>query len=106
MSLTRLAWRNLRSRKLRTLLSALGVALGVAVLMAGLATNAGIESSVDRTVGDLVGRAQLRVAAFGDTGLGTDTLRTIQGTPGVAITAPALQRRIYLGPDVEAPATL
>ena len=106
MSLTRLAWRNLRSRKLRTLLSALGVALGVAVLMAGLATNAGIEASVDRTVGDLVGRAQLRVAAFGDTGLGTDTLRTIQGTPGVAVTAPALQRRIYLGPDVEAPATL
>ena len=39
MSLTRLAWRSLRARPLRTLLSALGVALGVAVLFAGLATN-------------------------------------------------------------------
>ena len=106
MSLTRLAWRNLRARPLRSLLSALGVALGVAVLFAGLATNAGIEASVDSTVGDLVGRAQLRIAAFGETGLSTETLRTVEGTPGVALTAPALERRAYLGPDIEAGATL
>ena len=68
MSLTGLAWRSLRARPLRAVLSALGVALGVAVLFAGLATNAGIEASVDRTVRDLVGRADLRVAAFGETG--------------------------------------
>lgn len=102
MSLTRLAWRSLRARPLRSLLSTLGVALGVAVLFAGLATNAGIESSVNSTVGDLVGRAQLRVAAFGETGLSLTTLQTISETPGVAVTAPALQRRTYLGPDIEA----
>jgi putative ABC transport system permease protein len=106
VSLTRLAWRNLRARPLRSLMSALGVALGVAVLFAGLAINAGIEASVDSTVGDLVGRAQLRIAAFGEAGLSAETLRTVKGTPGVAVTAPALQRRIYLGPDVEAGATL
>ena len=102
MSLTRLAWRSLRARPLRSLLSALGVALGVAVLLAGLATNAGIEASIDSTVGDLVGRAQLRVAAFGETGLSAETVTTIDETPGVVVTAPALQRRTYLGPDIEA----
>lgn len=102
MALTRLAWRSLRARSLRSTLSALGIALGVAVLFAGLATNAAIESSVDSTVGDLVGRAQLRVASFGETGLGPDTVTTIAETPGVVVAAPALQRRTYLGPDIEA----
>jgi putative ABC transport system permease protein len=106
MSLTRLAWRSLRARPLRSLLSALGVALGVAVLMAGLATNAAIESSIDSTVTDLVGRAQLRVAAFGESGLSTDTQEIIADTPGVALIAPAVQRRTYLGPDLEAGQTL
>ena len=102
MSLTRLAWRSLRKRSLRSALSTLGIALGVAVLYAGLATNAGIVSSVDSAVGDLVGRANLRVASFGETGLGSDTVETIAGTPGVLVAAPALQRRTYLGPDIEA----
>ena len=38
MRLTDLAFRSLRARPLRTVLSVLGVALGVAVLFAGLAT--------------------------------------------------------------------
>jgi len=102
MSLTRLAWRSLRARSLRSALSTLGIALGVAVLYAGLATNAAIERSIESTVGDLVGRSQLRVAAFGEAGLGPETQATIAGTPGVRITAPAIQLRIYLGPDIEA----
>ncbi|MEX1170723.1 MAG: FtsX-like permease family protein [Chloroflexota bacterium] len=106
MSLTRLAWRSLRARPLRALLSALGVALGVAVLFAGLATNAAIERSVESTVGDLVGRSQLRVAAFDEAGLSPETQATIAGTPGVRITAPAIQLRTYLGPDIDAAATL
>jgi putative ABC transport system permease protein len=102
MSLTRLAWRSLRARMLRSALSTLGIALGIAVLFAGLATNAAIDGSVDSTVGDLVGRAHLRVASFGETGLGADTVTTIAETPGVVVAAPALQRRTYLGPDIEA----
>jgi putative ABC transport system permease protein len=87
---------------LRSLLSGLGVALGVAVLFAGLATNAGIEASVNSTVRDLVGRADLRVAAFGEHGLSAETVKTIAETPGVEVISPALQRRTYLGPDIEA----
>ena len=76
MSLTNLAFRSLRARPLRAVLSALGVALGVAVLFAGLATSAGVEASVRSTVNDLVGRSDLRVAAFGETGLSADTVAT------------------------------
>ena len=97
MSLTALAFRSLRARPLRVALSTLGVALGVAVLFAGMATNAGVEASVRSTVRDLVGRAELRVAAFGETGLSPETVATIAATPGVAVAAPALEQRTYLG---------
>ena len=102
----RIAWRSLRARPGRTILTILGVALGVAVLFAGLATNVAIESSVDRTVHDLVGRADLRVAAFGETGLSRETIDTIAGTDGVAVAAPALERQTYLltGPSAGLPA--
>jgi putative ABC transport system permease protein len=101
----RIAWRSLRARPGRTILTIFGIALGVAVLFAGLATNASIETSVDRTVRDLVGQADLRVAAFGETGLSRETLDAIQGTPGVAVAAPALERETYLlaGPSVGLP---
>ena len=102
MSLTGLAWRSLRARPLRSVLSGLGVALGVAVLVAGLATNAGIDASVNSTVRDLVGRSDLRVAAFGEHGLSAGTVQTIADTTGVEVIAPALQRRTYLGPDIDA----
>ncbi len=94
-----LAWRGLRARTLRSVLTMSGVALGVAVLFAGLATDAGIEASVDRTVEGLVGRADLRVAAFGETGLSLATVEAISATPGVAVAAPAFERRTYLGLD-------
>lgn len=97
--LSALAWRGLRARPLRSLLTMSGVALGVAVLFAGLATNAGIDASVDRTVDGLVGRADLRVATFGETGLSGSTLEVIAATPGVAVAAPTFERRTYLGLD-------
>src|SRR6187402_3568866 len=106
MSLRNLAFRSLRARPLRAVLSALGVALGVAVLFAGLATSAGVEASVRSTVNDLVGRSDLRVAAFGETGLGPDTVATIGDTPGVAVAAPALERRTYLAGDLDDAAAL
>src|SRR5689334_5878971 len=101
MSLTALAFRSLRARPLRAVLSALGIALGVAVLFAGMATNAGVEASVQSTVRDLVGHADLRVAAFGETGLSPETVATIAATPGVAVAAPALEQRTYLGDGLE-----
>jgi putative ABC transport system permease protein len=101
-----LAWRGLRARPLRTALTTIGVALGVAVLYAGLATNAGIGAAVDRAVSTLVGRAELRVAAFGETGLSDATLATVRDTPGVDVAAPTFERRTYLGTGLFGPGPL
>lgn len=80
-----------------------GVALGVAVLFAGLSTTSAIDASIDRTVDAIVGRADLRLAAFGEAGLSSETLDTVRGTPGVAFVAPAIERRTYLGLDLLGP---
>jgi putative ABC transport system permease protein len=89
-----LAWRGLAARRLRTLLTILGIALGVGVLFASLTTNAGIDRSIERTVSDLVGRADLRVAAFHEQGLSPETVEAIRTTPGVDVAVPALDRRL------------
>ena len=94
--LSSLAWRSLAARRLRTALTILGVALGVGVLFASLATNAGIERSVDRTVHDLVGRADLRISAFQERGLSDETFTAIRTTPGVSVAVPEIEQRIYL----------
>ena len=93
-----LALRSLAARRGRTVLSIVGIALGIAVLFASLATDAGISASIDRTVRDLVGRADLRVESFGATGLSPDSLAAIEDAPGVEVAAPALQRRTFLLP--------
>ncbi len=92
------AWRSLAARPMRTLLTVSGVALGVAVLVAALAVHAGLDASVDRTVASLVGRADLRVAAFAETGLTGETLAAVESVPGVALAAPAIERRTFLVP--------
>jgi putative ABC transport system permease protein len=101
-----LAWRGLRARPLRTSLTTIGVALGVAVLYAGLATNAGIGAAVDRAVGTMVGRADLRIAAFGETGLSEETRAAVAAVPGVEVAAPAFERRTYLGTGLFGPGPL
>ena len=97
--LGRFAWRSLRARPLRTALSVVGIALGVAVLFAALATDAGIEAGVGRTVNDVMGRSDLRVGAFEETGLSDATIAAIRATPGVALAAPVLEQRTYLQRD-------
>ncbi|MDQ3128042.1 MAG: ABC transporter permease [Chloroflexota bacterium] len=101
-----LAFRSLAARRGRTGLSVIGIALGIAVLYASLATDAGIAASIDRTVRDLVGRADLRVQSFGPAGLSADTLAAIEAAPGVDLAAPALERRTYLVPAGDDPVTL
>lgn len=91
-----LAWRSLVARPVRTVLTSIGVALGVGVLSASIATSSAIDAAVDRTVVDLVGRADLRVAAFQERGLSPETLQAIRATSGVEATAPVLERRTYL----------
>jgi putative ABC transport system permease protein len=104
--LQRLAWRGLRARPLRMTLTTIGVALGVAVLYAGLATNAGIGAAVDRAVGSLVGRADLHIAAFGETGLSPETLTAVAAVDGVDVAAPSYERRTYLGTGLFGPGPL
>jgi putative ABC transport system permease protein len=94
--LTSLAWRGLAARRGRTFLSIVGIALGVGVLFASLATDAGIESSIDRTVRDIVGKADLRVAAFQDGRLSPESVAAIEEAPGVVVAAPEVERRTFL----------
>jgi putative ABC transport system permease protein len=98
--LTALAFRSLGARRGRTVLSAVGIALGVGVLFASLTTDAGIESAIDRTVSDIVGRADLRVAAFGDEGLSPESAAAVEEAPGIVVAAPVLERRTYLVPEL------
>ncbi|HEY8438497.1 MAG TPA: FtsX-like permease family protein [Candidatus Limnocylindrales bacterium] len=96
-----LALRSLGARPGRTALSIIGVALGIGVLYASLAADAGITSSIDRTVRDLVGRADLRIEAFGAAGITKESLAAVEDAPGVAVAAPALERRTYLSPAAD-----
>jgi len=99
--LVALALRSLTARPGRTSLSIVGVALGIGVLYASLATDAGITTSIDRTVRDLVGRADLRIEAFGATGLAADSEAAVEDAPGVSVAAPALIKRTYLSPGAD-----
>jgi putative ABC transport system permease protein len=78
-------------------LSIIGVALGVAVLVASLAVTAGLDASITKTVVAMVGRADLRVSAFTEAGLSPATVTALDAVPGVALTAPAIERRSFIG---------
>ena len=99
------AWRSLVARPARSLLSIIGVAIGVAVLVAALAVTAGMDASVNRTVQSIVGRADLRVSAFAETGLSAATAAALDAVPGVALTAPAIERRSFIGSEPGHPNT-
>lgn len=107
------ALRGLLARPLRSSLTAVGIALGVGALLATMATNTSVEAGADRTVGDVFGRAELRISGLRTRGLSDETLAIIETTPGVAVAAPAIERRTYLGvrpgaggSDLPAPVTV
>jgi putative ABC transport system permease protein len=90
-----LARRSLLARPVRTVLTVIGIALGTGVLVAGLILNAALDAAVDRSVADIVGRADVRVAAFEEQGLSIESVTAVATTPGVAAVAPSLERRTY-----------
>ncbi len=105
------AWRSLVERRARTILTVFGIAIGVAVLTSALAVSAGLDSSIDRAVASLSGRADLRVSAFTETGLSDVTLTALDAVPGVVLTAPAIERRSFIvstpgRPSVAEPVTV
>ncbi len=91
-----LAWRSLRAQPLRSALTAVGVALGVAVLFASLSAGATMEAAVERAAADEMGRATLRVLTLEEKGLSADVVAVVEGEPGVAVAAPALEHQTYL----------
>ena len=97
------AWRGLVARPARSLLTIVGIALGVGVLVAALGVDAGLDASIDRTVASMVGRADLRVGAFAESGLSAATLAQVDGIPGVALAAPDIERRSFLGSEAGRP---
>jgi putative ABC transport system permease protein len=96
MGLNRLAWRMLAARPLRTLLTIIGIGLGVGVLAGSLTLGAALDTAVDRTVRDLVGRADLRVSAFVEGGLSDQAVQTVEAADGVAASTAVLEHRTFL----------
>ncbi len=103
--LVRYAWRSLVARPARSLLTILGIAIGVAVLVAALGVDSGLDASIDRTVASMVGRADIRVAAFAESGLSAATLAQVDSVPGVALAAPVIERRTFLASQAGRPVT-
>jgi putative ABC transport system permease protein len=97
--LSSLAWRSLLARPLRSFLTVAGVALGVAVLFASLAAGATMDAAVEQAAADELGNSVLRVQALEEKGLTAETVALIDGTAGVAVAAPALERKTYLDTD-------
>src|SRR4029079_16434891 len=95
MGIDRLAWRTLASRPLRSLLTIAGIALGVAVLCASLTLGAALDAAVQRTVNDMVGRADLRVSGFLEGGLSESAVTTISGSEDVADATPIVEHRTF-----------
>ncbi len=95
MGLDRLAFRAVVARPLRSLLTILGIALGVAVLSASLTLGSALDAAVDRTVRDMVGRADLRVSGFLEAGLSEASIQTIATTPSVLAAAPVIEHRTF-----------
>ena len=95
MGLDWLAWRTIAARPLRSLLTIVGIALGVAVLSASLTLGAALDQAVDRTVRDMVGRADLRVSGFLESGLSDASVETITTTEGVVDSTPVIEHRTF-----------
>ena len=94
--LSSLAWRSLRARSLRSFLTIVGVGLGVAVLFASLSAGAAMDAAVDRAAADDIGRADLRVQTLEERGLSATAVTAAESAAGVALAAPALERKTYL----------
>ena len=95
MALDRLAWRTLAARPLRSLLTIAGIALGVAVLCASLTLGAALDAAVDRTVRDMVGKADLRVSGLLESGLSEAAVDAITTSEGVVDAAPVVEHRTF-----------
>lgn len=93
-----LAWRNLRTRLTRTLLTAAGIVLGVAVILAIDVTNRTTLASIRDMFDEASGKASLMVeaASSGQGGFDRSLLADARRVPGVELAAPSLYARTLL----------
>ncbi len=88
-----IAWRNISSRKLRTLLTGIGVLLGVSVVLAIQVTNQTTIDSLRRVFDRAAGQASLLVipSSQKNENLKQSLLPTVQSVKGVDVAAPSLR---------------
>ncbi len=97
-----LAFRNLTTRKTRTLLTTLGIVLGVAVILAISVTNQSTLSSINTIFDEASGLAHLVVESSSYTGVSgfpESIASRVRSVPGVAQAVPTLQTRTLLARD-------
>ncbi|HXQ96505.1 MAG TPA: FtsX-like permease family protein [Candidatus Acidoferrales bacterium] len=90
-----LGWRALRRRPLRTALTVIGIAIGVGLVFGALSVDGGGTSGAAGYAGQVAGRADLVVHAFGEGTLSSDTLAVVADTPGVLETSPQVRRPTF-----------
>ncbi|MEA2499815.1 MAG: putative transport system permease protein, partial [Actinomycetota bacterium] len=83
--------RHFRSHKMRTGLTAAGIAAGVALVFSISVINGTLISSARASVRDLAGAAEIEVAAADSTGLSTATVQTVEDVAGVERAIPVLR---------------
>jgi putative ABC transport system permease protein len=64
-----------------------------------------MDAAVDKAAADEMGRADLRVGALEEQGLNQATVAIVDKVAGVAVAAPALERKTYIAPTVGGPAS-
>jgi len=96
-----LAFRSLRARPARTLLTTLGVVLGVAVILAISITNLSTIDSITNLFNETSGKAHLAVisATTSDQGFPEGILSRLTTVPGVKVAIPSLQAQTMLADE-------
>ncbi len=88
--LSTLAFRNMRVRLIRTLLTVAGIVLGVAVILAIAVTNRSIYSGLEALFADVAGNADLTIkAASDDEGFNERLLEQVREFEGVSAAVPS-----------------
>jgi putative ABC transport system permease protein len=103
VSILRLSFRNLWTRKSRTVLTVLGIVLGVAVVLAIAITNESTLASIRRIFDEASGQANLIVtsnSAMGDPFSGS-ALARVSKAPGVSLVAPSVSHKTLLAAEAD-----
>ncbi|GAB4535593.1 MAG: FtsX-like permease family protein [Anaerolineae bacterium] len=103
LALMRFAFRNMWSRKIRTVLTIIGIVLGVAVVLAISITNDSTLASIRRIFDEASGRAHLVITSnsvMGDAFDGS-VLSQVSKMPGVRQAAPSVSQKALLAADAD-----